>query len=311
MGNTFTKDTQGASLSGKVVFVTGGNAGLGKQMIQNLAAHSPARIYLAARSADKASAAIADIHKAVPNACEIVHVPLDLSSFASVSRAASFFTARESRLDILVLNAGIMAVPFARTADGYESQLGTNHLGHALLTKLLLPTLLATAAQPAADVRVIALSSIGHFFTVPGGISFDTAALEQQKTMARYGSSKLANLLFARELAVQHPQLTAVSLHPGVILTDLFTSVRANPVQRAGLWLYALLFPVLPAHYAGTDGGAMNQTWAALVPKDRLTNGAYYHPVGRVKAGSKWARDEGLQKRLWEWTEAELASHGY
>jgi NAD(P)-dependent dehydrogenase (short-subunit alcohol dehydrogenase family) len=297
MGNTFTKDTQGARLDGKVILVTGGNAGLGKRTIQNLASCSPARIYLAARSAD--------------NACEIIHVPLDLSSFASVSAAASFFTARESRLDILMLNAGIMAVPYALTTDGYESQLGTNHLGHALLTKLLLPTLLDTAALPGADVRVISLSSIGHFYTVPGGICFDTAELQTHKTMGRYGASKLANLLFARELAARYPQLTAVSLHPGVILTDLFTAVRANPVQRVGLWIYALLFPVLPAHYAGTEGGAMNQTWAALVERERLTNGAYYHPVGRVKAGSKWARDEGLQKKLWEWTEAEFAKHGY
>jgi NAD(P)-dependent dehydrogenase (short-subunit alcohol dehydrogenase family) len=311
MGNAVTKDISSARLDGKIIFVTGGNTGLGKRTIQNLAALSPMRIYLGARTASKAQAAIKDIQTAVPNACEIVHVPLDLTSFASIQSAASFFSARESRLDILMLNAGIMAVPFSLTQEGYEVQLGTNHVGHALLTKLLLPTLLATAALPEADVRVVVLSSMGHYMTVRNGLCFDTAALERESTMARYGASKLANILFARELALRYPQLTAVSLHPGVILTDLFTAVRANPLQRVGLWLYALLFPVLPGHYAGVEGGAQNQTWAAIAQKGDVVSGAYYTPVGQRSKGSKWARDEGLAKRLWEWTEAEFGKHGF
>jgi NAD(P)-dependent dehydrogenase (short-subunit alcohol dehydrogenase family) len=311
MGNTVTKDISSARLDGKIIFVTGGNTGLGKRTIQNLAALSPTRIYLGARTASKAQAAIKDIQTAVPNACEIVHVPLDLASFASIQSAASFFTARESRLDILMLNAGIMAVPFALTQEGYETQLGTNHVGHALLTKLLLPTLLATAAQPGADVRVVVLSSMGHYMPVRGGLCFDTAQLERERTTARYGASKLANLLYARELAAHYPQITAVAVHPGVILTDLFTAVRANPVQRVGLWLYALLFPILPGHYAGVEGGAMNQTWAAVADKGEVVSGAYYTPVGQRKKGSKWAQDEGLAKRLWEWTEAEFGKHGF
>jgi NAD(P)-dependent dehydrogenase (short-subunit alcohol dehydrogenase family) len=121
----------------------------------------------------------------VPSACEIIHLPLDLTSFSSIASAASTFLASESRLDILINNAGIMASPYSATKEGYEIQFGTNHMGHALLTKLLLPVLLDTAKQPGADVRVVTLSSVGHALTPPGGIIFDQAALEAQNTWLR------------------------------------------------------------------------------------------------------------------------------
>ncbi|CAO2650997.1 Nn.00g092940.m01.CDS01 [Neocucurbitaria sp. VM-36] len=311
MGKKFDPDRDIGSLEGKIVLVTGGNAGLGKQTIAYLAPHKPARIYLAARTASKARDAIADIRSTVPNACEIIHLPLDLTSFSSIAEAAATFQARESRLDILINNAGIMACPYDTTKEGYENQFGTNHMGHALLTKLLLPTLLDTAKQPGADVRVISLSSMGHHLAGPGGINFDQRALEQQNTWRRYGASKLANILYARELAAQYPQITSISLHPGVILTDLYQSLRANFFLKIGVWIYGFLAMVLPGHYKDTKGGALNTTWCATVEKEELVNGAFYNPVGKKNAGSKWARDEGLQKKLWEWTEAELERHGY
>jgi hypothetical protein len=178
MGKKFDPSRDIGSLEGKVVLVTGGtylttstspfhtdsnstgNAGLGKQTVTYLASHSPARIYLAARTPSKATSAIADIHSAVPNACEIIHLPLDLTSFSSIASAADTFKSRESRLDILINNAGIMASPYSTTKEGYEIQLGTNHMGHALLTKLLLPTLIETSKQPGADVRIVTLSSM-------------------------------------------------------------------------------------------------------------------------------------------------------
>ena len=288
-----------------------GNTGLGKQTIAYLAAHNPARIYLAARTESKARDAIASIKSSVPNACEIVYLPLDLTSFSSIASAATTFKAQESRLDILINNAGIMAVPYGTTKEGYEIQFGTNHMGHALLTKLLLPTMLETAKQPGADVRIVNLSSAGHQLAVSKGIEFDQEVLEQQATWRRYGSSKLANILFARSLAEQYPQITSVSLHPGVILTDLFNSIRANIFLKIGLWVYGLLGMFLPGHYKSPEGGALNSTWCATVPKEELENGGYYMPVGQKAGGSKWARDEGLQKKLWEWTEEELVKHGY
>jgi NAD(P)-dependent dehydrogenase (short-subunit alcohol dehydrogenase family) len=329
MGKKFDPSHDIGSLEGKVILVTGGtylsylpptthtdntstgNAGLGKQTVTYLASHSPARIYLAARTPSKATSAIADIQTAVPNACEIIHLPLDLTSFSSIASAADTFKSRESRLDILINNAGIMASPYSTTKEGYEIQLGTNHMGHALLTRLLLPTLLETSKQPGADVRIVMLSSMGHHLTPASGIEFNQSALENISTWRRYGASKLANLLYTRSLAEHHPSITCVSLHPGVILTDLFNNMRSNPFMRVGMWLYGLIGRVLPGHYSSAVGGALNQTWAATVRKEELVNGGFYKPVGVLNGGSKWAKDEGLKKKLWEWTEAELEKQGY
>lgn len=173
-----------------------------------------------------------------------------------------------------------------------------------------MPTLLKTQ-QAHGDARVVMLSSAGHAIPMPGGILFDQKELENQFTWKRYGQSKLANLLFARELAAQNPTITSVSVHPGVILTDLYQSLNANVFVRAGLWVYGLFFALLPGHFASVVGGALTQTWAAVVPREKLHNGAYYVPVGVESKGSSKARDQGLQKKLWEWTEAELAKHGY
>ena len=267
-----------------------GNAGLGKQTIAYLAAHSPARIYLAARTASKASAAIADLQRAHPSA-DIEHLPLDLTSFASIASAASAFKAREQRLDILVNNAGIMMTPCTFTDEGYEVQFGTNHVGHALFTKLLLPTLLQTAAQPGADVRIINVSSLGALAAPKGGIIFDQEALGKQWTWRRYGQSKLANILFTRELAQRYPEITSVAIHPGVIVTDLYNAVASNALLQFGLAIFKQIGRVLPGHFEDTRGGALTQTWAAMVRKEELKNGEFYRPVGLVTKASEYSRD--------------------
>jgi len=311
MGKSFDPAKDIGSLDGKVILVTGGNAGLGKQTVAYLAAHNPTRIYLAARTESKARDAITDIKNSVPNACEIVFLPLDLTSFSSIADAASTFKSQESRLDILINNAGIMAPPYSTTKEGYEIQFGTNHMGHALLTKLLIPTMLDTAKQPGSDVRIVNLSSMGHQMPVSKGIEFDQQALEKESTWRRYGSSKLANILFARSLALEYPTITSVSLHPGVILTDLFDNLRTNIFMKVGLYIYGIIGMILPGHYQGPEGGALNTTWCATTAKDELESGAYYMPVGKKSSGSSFARDEGLRKKLWEYTEAELQKHGY
>ena len=183
-------------------------------------------------------------------------------------------------------------------------------MGHALLTKLLLPTLLKTA-ETYGDARIVTLSSVGHAIGVSGGLIFDQKKLEQQGTWKRYGQSKLCNLLFARELAERYPQITSVSIHPGVIFTDLFQSMRANVFLKAGLWFIGLFFFLMPGYYNSTEAGSLNQTWAATAKKEELINGVYYKPVGVQNEGSRSARDRGLQKKLWEFTEAELARHGF
>ncbi|KAF2712745.1 NAD(P)-binding protein [Pleomassaria siparia CBS 279.74] len=298
------------SLAGKVILVTGGNAGLGKQTIQYLAAHSPSRIYLAARTESKATSAIADIKAAVPDA-SIDFLSLDLTSFASIAKAAETFKTKEKRLDTLINNAGVMAMPYTLTKEGYEIQFGTNHIGHALLTKLLTPTLLETAKEPGADVRIVNVSSMGHNLAPSTGIVWDQKALEANSTWVRYGQSKLANILFTRELATRYPSITSVAIHPGVIFTDLYSTFATGVFTKLTMWFYSLFMPILPGHFKDTKGGALCQTWAAAAPKDQLKSGEYYIPVGKQTVGSSKSQDAGLAKKLWEWTEEELAKHGY
>jgi hypothetical protein len=202
--------------------------------------------------------------------------------------------------------------PYGETEEGYEIQFGTNHVGHALLTKLLLPTLDATAKLPNADVRVVNITSEGHHIAPrPEGIVFDKAALEKRYTAVRYGQSKLANILFTRELARRHPSITAVAVHPGVIVTDLYTSVRGWWFASVGLLFLRFLALFVPGHFRDARGGALCQTWAAAGAKrEELTNGGYYVPVGKVGPASPKAKDDGLAKKLWEWTEGEFEKHG-
>ncbi|KAK2071266.1 hypothetical protein P8C59_005703 [Phyllachora maydis] len=217
-GVAFRPDKDIPPLIDKVILVTGGNIGLGKAAIDVLAQHEPATIWLAARSPEKAEAAIADV-LAQARAAGIARPPavrfleLDLTSFASIRRAARTFRDAADRLDVLMLNAGVMATPPGLTSEGYELQFGTNHVGHALLTKLLLPTLLSTAARPAADVRVVVLSSAAHMMAPRGGVKLDAVTSPDchgMYTWRRYGQSKLANILFARQLALEYPQLKVV-----------------------------------------------------------------------------------------------------
>lgn len=321
-----TKDI--ADLNGKVILVTGGlyntsfslfqlltitflgNAGLGLETIRYLCSHNPSRIYLAARNPQKASRAIASIRRSIPSSCEIRHLSLDLTSFASVSNAASTFLSQEPRLDILINNAGVLALPYTTTREGHEVQFGTNHMGHALLTKLLLPVMLKTA-EGGEDVRMVNVASIGHYLTPSGGIMFDHKELENQHTWRRYGNSKLANIVYTRQLAERYPQITTVSVHPGVIVTDIYASVAANPLARGALWLFGAIANIIPGCFGSVKGGALTQTWAATAVKGELENGAFYRPVGVGSGGSRWARDEGLGKKLWEWTEGEMERCGY
>jgi NAD(P)-dependent dehydrogenase (short-subunit alcohol dehydrogenase family) len=308
----FNPQSDISSLEGKVILVTGGNTGLGKETIRYLAAHNPEKIYLAARTESKALDAIADIKSSVPSA-RIIHLSLDLTSFASVKHAAQEFQSKESRLDILINNAGIMMTPYSLTKDGYEIQFGTNHMGHALLTKLLLPTLQATTKLPHADVRIVNLSSMGHMFAPrPEGIVFDQAVLEQRNTVTRYGQSKLANILFTRELTHRYPDIVSVAVHPGVIITDLYASLQVKWFFRIAFVVYKFLAAYLPGHFRDARGGALCQTWAAAGAKrEDLVSGEFYVPVGDVGRTLPKAKDDGLAKKLWEWTDAEFEKKGF
>ena len=270
-----------------------------------LAKRNPARIYLAARTPSKAEAAIDDIKGSVPSA-EIVVLKLDLASCSSISDAVREFNASSQRLDILMNNAGVMAVPPGVTKEGYEIQFGTNHVGHALLTKLLLPKLLLTAEESGSDVRIIILTSLGHFLAPLGGILLDKSALDSQNTWTRYGQSKLANVLHARELARRYPSITTVSVHPGLINTDLYNSSK----EKIAIIRYGMM-AVAPLIFQSPAQGAHNQLWAATIDKEKLSNGGYYNPVAKLSGGSWYARNSKLANDLWNWTEKELEAKGY
>ena len=245
----------------------------------------------------------------MPNA-PVKFIQCDLSSLKSVRACAQEFVKQEKRLDVLFLNAGVMAVPPATTEDGYEIQIGTNHVGHALLTKLLLPTLLKTAEEPGADVRVVSVSSIGH--TGARGVSFEDlkSDMAHHNTWARYAQSKLCNILFTKELARRYPSITAVAVHPGMVNTELYNTYFNGwgPLQAIAYRLKGLV-------WTSVQDGAKGQLWAATAKLQNqsqnmkgtgVKSGTYYTPVGVTGQGTAVSEDEALATRLWEWTDKEL-----
>ncbi|PMD47424.1 NAD(P)-binding protein [Hyaloscypha variabilis F] len=297
----FNPDTDILDLSGKVIFITGGT-GLGKETATQLAKHSPSAIYITARDTQKGDIAAADIRNAVPSA-NITVLQMDLASLKSVQTAAKQFLASSSRLDILFNNAGVMAVPAGLTKDGYEIQIGTNHLGHALLTKLLMPTLLKTAQLPNTDVRIVTVSAIAYAQAPKGGIKFDLLRTTQEENnkIVRYCQSKLANILYSNELASRYPSITAVSLHPGVVETNLSKPLQDS--HRLARLLVAISKLIM---VVSVQKGALNQLWAAT--SKEVQTGEFYVPVGK-KDESNVLKDTDLAKKLWDWTETELQSY--
>ncbi|KAH7016587.1 hypothetical protein B0J12DRAFT_611131 [Macrophomina phaseolina] len=293
-------------LSGRVIIVTGGNNGLGKESIRQLAKHSPAKIYMGARSESKAQAAISDIKREVPSA-DIYFLKIDLASFASIKQAVTVFLSENERLDILLNNAGIFATPPGLTEDGYELQFGTNHMGPALLTKLLMPLLLKTAALPQNDVRIVNISSTLYKTAPKAGLllSQNKTTLSDQPIAARYGQSKLANIYFTKMLAEHYPSITSVALHPGEVKTGIADGPSDQPIL---VWLFRMYSKVA---FVDVETGTLNQLWASTAPRDTIKNGMMYLPLGKEHEGNKLMNDRRLAEELWKWTEDEFEKHGF
>ncbi|KAI9720004.1 MAG: hypothetical protein M1812_003129 [Candelaria pacifica] len=294
----FSPENDIPSLTGKVIFVTGGTAGLGKETVLALAAHSPSHIYFTGRSQPRANELIA----LLPNT-PLTFIESDLTSLSSVSSAAKTFHQASSTLDLLICNAGIMDAPPGLTQDGYEIHFGTNHLSHALLVKLLLPTMLQTAERKGkdADARIVFLTSIGFKNHPKGGIQFCTLKTPQTGVgwrFFRYGQSKLANILYAAQLARRYPSILSVSVHPGVVNTTL--------VSGLGTGLKTLVYLTNLGKVKTPKEGAWNQLWAATTKREEIVNGEYYEPVGIMGAHARESRNMELAERLWSWTQGEL-----
>jgi NAD(P)-dependent dehydrogenase (short-subunit alcohol dehydrogenase family) len=282
------------SLAGKVILITGANTGLGKATAIELVKHSPAHIYLTSRNADKGKTALEEVKSVASDGTKVSLLNLDLSSFESIKAAAAEFLQREERLDVLLLNAGIMGAPAALTKDGYEMHIGTNHLGHALLLKLLKPVL-----EKTPDTRVIHLSSAGFRHVGPEGIEFDTlkSATSNTALPKRYGQSKLACLLYAREAAKRY-SFTNIAINPGEVQTELFTREAGDELMKY------LQTEVVPKAAIPIDEGVKNHLWAATCPD--IENGEFYEPVGKTGGLEGHGLDDEMAKKLWDWTEEQL-----
>ncbi|AFM15347.1 dehydrogenase of unknown specificity, short-chain alcohol dehydrogenase like protein [Mycolicibacterium chubuense NBB4] len=279
--------------SGRLAVVTGANTGIGYETAAVLAGRG-ARVVIAVRSLDKGRDAVARITRTHP-AADVTLQELDLSSLASVRRAAEALRDAHPRIDLLINNAGVMYPPRQTTADGFELQFGTNHLGHFALTGLLLDRLL-----PVAGSRVVTVGSIAH--NIQADIHFDDLQWERgYNRVAAYGQSKLANLMFAyelqRRLAAAGAPTISVAAHPGISNTELMRHVPGSNLPGV-MWLAGLVtnspaVGALATLRAATDAG--------------VSGGQYYGPSGfrelvghpvLVKSTRK-SHDTAVQQRLW------------
>lgn len=284
--------------SGRVVIITGANSGLGYEAARALAGRG-AHVVLACRSMPKAEAAMRRIADE-PAHRSPIPMQLDVADVDSVHAFAKAFRSRYDRLDVLINNAGIMAIPRQLTRDGFEMQLATNHLGHFALTGLLLPLLQAT---PAA--RVVPVSSIAARYA---RIAFDNLMGERgYSAWHAYNRSKLANLLFGLEL---HRRLQSVgsgvmsvTAHPGASMTNLFASPGARITKR-------LLAPLAGPLFHSADRGALPILYAATSPDAQ--SGGYYGPDGFQETSGdvaaahvpRAARNRQVAARLWRASES-------
>jgi NAD(P)-dependent dehydrogenase (short-subunit alcohol dehydrogenase family) len=278
--------------TGRTILITGANSGLGLRSAEALATKG-ARVLLGCRNPQKAADALETV-KATATGAPPEVVPIDLADLDSVRAASADVAARVDRLDVLMNNAGVMAVPLARTPQGFEMQLGTNHLGHFALTGLVLPLL-----QAAPEPRVISTSSQAHR---TGRMRWDDLQWEKRyERWQAYGQSKLANLLFMRELATRAgPTLLSAAAHPGWSATHL----------QSGEGIAKRLSALGNHLFAQSDAmGALPQLYAATMPD--VVGGDYWGPDGMferaghpTRVGSTSAsRNMVDAARLWEVSE--------
>ena len=298
----------GKDLTGKVAVVTGGYSGIGLETTRALAA-AGAKVYVPVRNVDKAAETLATIERG-----EVIPLPMDLGDFASVRRFVAEMLENELQIDLLINNAGIMACPEAHIEGGWESQFGVNHLGHFVLTKGLLPALLA-----ADSPRVVSLSSIGHR---RGGVNFEDINFEKTpyEKWTAYAQAKTANALFALVLDMKYSDqgLRAFSVHPGGIMTPLQRHLQNEEMVALG-WLdeNGNLSELAAALFKSTTQGCTTTLWAATSDMLDGKGGLYCEDCDvaeladedtpRYFGVAQWAVDPDLAVKLWELSESATA----
>lgn len=301
-GSTALAVVDGIDLSGKRAVITGASSGLGVETARALA-QAGAEVILPVRNAKKGEEAAERIRALAGNSAVRV-AAMDLSCFDSVRRFAAELCAEGAPVHMLINNAGIMASPLARNERGHEGQFATNHLGHFLLTSLLLPLL-----KKGAPARVVALSSVGHRLSP---IVFEDIHFQQRpydKWLA-YGQSKTANALFAVELNRRFaPSIEAFAVHPGGIMTQLQRDLSEAEMRALG-WLDEAGSP--RRGFKTPEQGAATATWAATAPELAGQGGAYLEDCARAAPADSGNRLAGVHghaldpeaaARLWELSE--------
>ena len=285
-GSTAEQVTEGLSLAGKTLLVTGANAGLGAEALRVLALRG-ARVIGTARTLEKARSACTGAAAALPLACE-------LSEPESVRGCIAAVKASGARLDAIICNAGIMALPRLELAYGVEKHFFTNHIGHFMLVTGLIDQLTDAG-------RVVMLSSSAHRQAPQAGIEFDNLdGAKGYSAWSAYGQSKLANLLFAKELSrrFQGSKRTANAVHPGVIRTSL--QRHMNPLLSATLAVFG------PIGLKSVGEGAATEVYAATHPLLADVSGEYLANCNLAKPRAD-ANDPALSKRLWNVSEQIVA----
>lgn len=286
-------------LSGRVALVTGASSGLGLETARVLA-RAGAHVVLGVRDRAKSEQALNELRGQAPGASFEI-LDLDLADLASVRRAGADMLARHEQLHLLVNNAGVMFTPLMRTADGFEMQLGTNHLGHFLLTRLLTPALVA-----AAPARIMTLSSGGHKLS---DIQWDDPNYERRPydKFEAYGQSKTANILFTveleRRLGVEG--VHAYAVHPGMVATDLARYMTREDRQelKARMARNRGASPERTPPSQGVESGAATTVWAATTPELEGRGGLYLADCAISDGWADYARDADAARRLWELSE--------
>ncbi|KZO91911.1 NAD-P-binding protein [Calocera viscosa TUFC12733] len=294
------------SLTGKVAIVTGATSGIGFQTCLQLALHG-AKVYLATRSESKTSSVISQMEREHPELKgRLFWLHTDLSSVKGCQAAAKEFEGKEERLDLLVNNGAEAMTPFALTEEGVSRTFAVNHLGHFAFTTALLPLLERTARLPGADVRIINVSSMVHT-SAPASTTFEsmvefkaTCATGEKlnglfQYAARYGQSKLANILFTKALQKRLdeqgiPALT-IAVHPGSVATE-------GSKKFTGF-----LFPLMALISLTPLQGALTSLFSATSPQvlaeREKYKGAYVVPYGKLGTASAKGQDAAMAERLW------------